>query len=98
MDQDPRYVEFGRWREAHDAVLDRVRSLERHYEGLAGAEQIHVELEARINRLEQSGRNHITSEQARRDKAWVVILALISGLVLPLVVGALLTFFHLHNI
>lgn len=92
-----RFVSYDRWHEAHQAVLDRLRALESFATDMRGAEQTHQAMRDRIQALEQSGRNHIAGERTVRDRAWLFLIAVLSGLVFPLVAGAIITFLHLRS-
>jgi ferric-dicitrate binding protein FerR (iron transport regulator) len=93
-----RAVEWGRYDAEHQEVLRRIGDLERRMESLRGAEQEHASLEQRLSILENEYGAERQSEKNRRDRAWVLILAVVSGIVFPLVVGAVLTLFHLHSL
>lgn len=92
-----RFVSYDRWQEAHQAVLDRLANVERFANELRGAEQQHTAIYDRLRALEQAGRNHSAGERTVRDRAWLFLIAILSGLVFPLVAGAIITFLHLRS-
>lgn len=94
---DARYVTFGRWDAEHRALLARVGALEAFATALRNAEGIHTELEARLTELEHAGKDKAEHERGRRDRAWLVALGLMTGVVFPLLVTALLTWLHLRS-
>lgn len=93
----PQFVSYDRWHEAHQAVLDRLTGLERFQNELRGAESEHTAMYDRIRALEQTGRNHVAGERTIRDRAWLFLIAIMSGLVFPLLAGAIITFLHLRS-
>lgn len=51
----------------------------------------------RLARLESKHETDASSLQARRNRMWVVLLTLLTGLVCPVIVTALIAFLHLHT-
>ena len=95
---DERYVTWGRWEEAHTGLVRRVWDLEQAIRGLAGAETIHGSLSNRITSLEDTMKNSGTERAARRNRAWVIILAVMTGIVFPLVLSTVITILHLRSL
>ena len=95
---DEGYVTFGRWQEAHDGTLRRLAALEAFQRELAGAETAHESMTARITALEQAGKSEETSERGRRDRVWLIVLGIMTGVICPLIVTTLVAWFHLHAV
>jgi hypothetical protein len=93
---DERGVTWGRYDAEHRALLDRVAEVERFTATLRNAETIHAEILARIGELEAAGRDKATREHSRRDRLWVIVLTVMSGVVAPLVVTSVLAWIHLR--
>lgn len=95
----PRYVSYDRWEAEHAGLVRRVAILERQSTELAGSERIHRELTDRISALEKSSeeqwKDQRTQEAEHRSKIWQAILAVVTGLVLPLVLLGAAAIFHL---
>lgn len=94
---EPRYVSYDRWDEAHRATLDRLTRMERATDALAGAEQVHESIEARLKVLEDAHEGEQESERSRRDRIWVLGLTLVSGVIFPVLVTAVIAFLHLKS-
>jgi hypothetical protein len=97
-DGSPRYVTFDRWDEAHRAMLQRVGVIEETIKRYTGAEQIHEALAARISTLEQAGKAGEASEQGRRDRLWIIVIGMMTGIVCPLIVTTIITWLHLKTL
>ena len=89
------YVSYDRWEAEHAALVERVFNLEQHYDKLRGAEQEHTAIRDRIAALEQAGRNHVAGTRTRWDRIWLMGLAVLSGIVFPILAGALIAWAHL---
>ena len=94
--EDGRYLTRELFYAEHEELTARVASLETEARSLSGAEQVHQTLTARITALEQEAHHDQAAEQSRRDRLWVLALTLISGVVFPILVTAVLTYLHLH--
>jgi hypothetical protein len=94
---DERYVSWGRWDAEHHALVARVAGLERFAEDLRDAESIHASLIARIGELEHAGKDKAVRDTGRRDRLWLIVLTVMSGIVAPLVVTSLIAWLHLRN-
>ena len=94
---DARYVTWGRWQAEHHALTDRVVTLEVRAEALRNAEGIHAELEARLGELEHAGRDKAEHDRGRRDRLWLVALGLMTGVIFPLLVTAMIAWLHLRS-
>lgn len=97
MVRESEFLGLAQWREAHAAVLDRISTLERHDEEMRGAEQEHQRFRERLALLEKAGSNHVAEEKARRDRLWLLLIGVITGLVCPLVVTTVIAYFHLRS-
>ncbi|HYK70417.1 MAG TPA: hypothetical protein VEV45_20905 [Streptosporangiaceae bacterium] len=97
-DAAPRYVSYDRWDATNQEITRRLGALERDAIGLRGAEQEHRSLEDRLDALEGASREHETSMRGRRDRAWVIVLAVTTGIVCPLIVTAVITLIHLRSL
>ena len=91
------YVEYGRWDEAHRATLLRLMGVEQQLHELAGAEQVHRSLTDRLKALEEAGTAEEAAGRGRRDRLWTLAIVLVSGVVFPLLVSALVTYLHLRS-
>ena len=89
------YVGFGRYDAEHQALVERVTTLERHSEQLRGAEQEHRAIIDRIAVLEQTGKADMASERSRRDRLWLIVIGMMTGIVCPLIVTSIITWLHL---
>jgi hypothetical protein len=94
---DGKFVTWDRWDATNQAMTLRVEVLERHSEELRGAEAEHRTLEDRITSLEQATRSDQASDSARRDRIWVLVITVVSGVVFPILVTALITFLHIKS-
>ena len=94
---DARYVTWGRWDAEHRALLARVGALEAFAAALRNAESVHAELENRLDELEHTGKDKAEHGRERRNRLWLLVLAVMTGVVAPLVVTALLTWLHLRG-
>ena len=97
MQRDEDFVTWGRWQEAHESNLRRLDKLERGLGELSGAEQVHETLEARITNLEDTAKAEESGKLSRKDRLWVIALAVTSGVVFPILVSAVYTLFHLRK-
>jgi|SRR6516162_4729814 hypothetical protein len=99
--QDGRYLTRELFWSEHAALVARIDTLERLARELAGAEHIHQELTARIARLEQETeerwKNQQESADTRKTRIWQAVLAVVTGLVLPLGVLGILALVHLSG-
>ena len=93
---DARYVTWGRWDAEHRALLARVGVLEAFATALRNAEGIHTELEARLTELEHAGKDKAEHGRERRDRLWLLVLGVATGVVAPLVVTAVIALLHLR--
>ena len=94
---DERGVSWGRWDAEHRALAARVGALEAFATALRNAEGIHTELEARLTELEHAGKDKAEHGRERRDRLWLLVLGVATGVVAPLVVTAVLTWLHLRS-
>ena len=62
---------------------------------LRGAEEEHRSIEDRLAVLERAGQNHVAAERGRRDRTWLIVIAILTGLVMPLIVTTVVTYLHL---
>jgi hypothetical protein len=92
----PRWVEYGRWDEAHRATLARLIAIENDLHDLRGAEQVHRLLDERISVLESAGKTEQHDQAVRRDRRWAVALTVAAGIVCPLVVTTIIAWLHLR--
>ncbi len=82
--RDERYVTWGRWDEAHARLRDQLDALRAWArDELAGIGQ-------RVGALE-------AAEGKRRDHRWALALALLTGLLLPLIVAAVAAWTAAHG-
>ena len=97
--RDGRYLTRELFYAEHAALIARVAELEQATRELAGAERIHRELADRISSLEKDTEEQWKSQQTaqaeRRSKVWQTVLAIVTGLVLPLVLLGAAAIFHL---
>lgn len=93
---DGGFVSWDRWDAEHRALLQRVQELETGAGELRGAEQVHRTLEARITAIESRDRDHQAADRTRRDRLWLLVLGLTTGVVAPLLVTTLITFLHIR--
>jgi hypothetical protein len=82
---DGRYVTWDRWDAEHRALADRVHELE----GQA--------LASRVATLEQRDEAVRTASTSRRNRLWLITLAVMTGLVCPLIVTTIITLAHLRG-
>ena len=94
-DSNHDYVSWGRWDATNQALTLRVNDLEQEMRGLAGAEQVHSSLADRLVALEKAGKEEHESDTTRRDRIWLLVLTMFSGIVFPILVTAVITFLHL---
>ena len=86
---DTEFVTFGRWQAEHDRLRDQLRDTD-------------VRVEQQIAALRADFEEFVTTTRAglsrRRDRQWTLIIAFVTGLVLPLLVLAVvaLATTHLH--
>jgi len=92
------FVEYGRWDEAHRALVARVIAAENDLHSLRGAESEHRALADRIGALEHESEQRQEGQDVRRNRVWLIILAVMSGLVCPVVVTAVITWLHLRSV
>lgn len=97
MERDENYVTWGRWQEAHESNLRRLDRLEKSMNGLAGAENVHESMKARITALEQARIAESQGGQERKGRIWVIVVGLMTGIVCPLIVTSVLTVAHLRG-
>jgi hypothetical protein len=95
---DERYVTFGRWDEAHQSNLRRLSALEEFAREMSGAETAHESIKARITDLEEANKAVRTGEQGRRDRLWIIVIGLMTGIVCPLAVTTIITWLHLKSL
>ena len=91
------YVGFGRYDAEHHALVQRVGDLEADARTLRGMERMGETLAARITVLEQDAHHDQAAERTRRDRLWVLALTLVSGVVFPILVTAMITYLHLKS-
>lgn len=91
------HVSWDRFDATVEAINRRLGDLEQRTGHLGGAEQEHLAMGARITALELAAKDETAAERGRRDRAWVLGLALVSGLVLPLLTTAVIAFLHLRS-
>ena len=90
-------VNWGRYDAEHRAMLDRIGVLEQFTKTIRDAEVIHADFQNRITELEHSAREELARGRSRRDRAWLIVLGLITGIVCPLVLAAVFTLLHLRG-
>lgn len=93
---DERSVSWGRWDAEHRALAARVGALEAFAAALRNAEGIHAELEGRLAELEHEDKDQAEHGRERRNRLWLLVLGLATGVVAPLVVTAVLAWLHLR--
>ena len=93
---DERGVSWGRYDAEHGALLIRIAALEVRAEELRGQEEMHRALDARVAALEAASHAGQASDRQRRDRLWLIVLGLTTGIVCPLVVTALITLLHIR--
>lgn len=93
---DGRYVTWDRWDAEHAALRERVSVLERFAEARRGLEAQVAAIVDRISDLEAGRKEETASDEQRRNRAWMIGLAVLTGLICPLVVTTVITVLHLH--
>jgi hypothetical protein len=96
--QPQQYVTYVLFSEVRAALVQRIEVLERRAEALAGAQQVHAEIDHRVAALEQAARNHVTVTSKKRDRRWVIVIGVMTGIICPLIVTVLLSVLHLRNL
>ena len=91
-----RFVDLGQFAEFRESVLTRLVMTENDLHGLRGAEQEHRAMEDRLAVLEQASREHGAEQRGRRDRLWVIVIGLTTGIVCPLIVTTAITWLHLR--
>jgi len=91
------FVSWGRYDAEHHALVQRVGDLEADARTLRGMERMGETLAARITVLEQDAHHDQAAERTRRDRLWVLALTLVSGVVFPILVTAMITYLHLKS-
>jgi hypothetical protein len=94
MSYPERYVSYDRWEAEHAALARRVTVLEQFADRLSGAEQEHRSMNDAIADLQSDLKEAGAAEHARRDRQWLIAMALLSGIVLPLILTTVLTWLH----
>jgi len=97
-DATPRYVSWDRWDATNAEINRRLIRLEAIAERRAGIEEEFRALEERVDQLEHASKERQASQQGRRDRAWVIVLAVTTGIVCPLIVTAVITLIHLRSL
>lgn len=97
-DNNGGFVSWGRYDAEHRALEQRVGTLERLADGLRGSEVAHKALSDRISAIELTLHHDTQHEDEERNRRWLVIAAVISGFILPLVVSTVVTLLHLHTL
>lgn len=92
------HVSWDRFDATIQALTRRTEVLEHQAESLRGAETEHEAMEARIAALEHAGHEETEHERGRRDRAWVIGLAIVTGLVMPILTTAVVAFLHLRSV
>ena len=98
-DTDP--VTYGRWQEAHQALTERVTDLETEVRETNWRALV-ADVENRLRAVETAVAGMAGADQAaatrRRDRQWALMIAFLTGLILPLLILAVvaLTSAHLH--
>jgi hypothetical protein len=80
------------------AVERRLGVNEDRLEALRGAEQEHRAIEDRLAVLEQAGKSEQATESGRRDRLWLIVIGLMTGIVCPLIVTSVITWLHLKSL
>jgi hypothetical protein len=96
-DENHTFVSWGRYDAEHQAVLGRIVLLEQQATALRNSESVHNDFQNRITELEQLSREELSRGRSRRDRAWLIVLGLMTGIVCPLVLAAVFTLLHLHG-
>ena len=91
-----RFVDMGQFAEFRESVLTRLVMTENDLHGLRGAEQEHRAIIDRIAVLEQTGKADMASERSRRDRLWLIVIGMMTGIVCPLIVTTAITWLHLR--
>lgn len=94
-DGDDHPVSFGRWQEAHQALSDRIRAVERDLEASQWQAEI-ATARRRLDDLEEGQRALREGQARRRDRQWTLLVAFLTGLVLPLLVAAVVAVASSH--
>jgi hypothetical protein len=94
---DGRFVTWDRWDAEHHALLERVYLLEQQATALRNSESVHSDFENRITDLEHLSREELTRGRSRRDRVWLIVLSVMSGVVLPLILTGVFTLLHLRS-
>jgi hypothetical protein len=94
---DGKFVTWDRWDATTEAIEQRIAVLERHSEELRGAEAEHTAFNDRLARLEEAHKLDEAGDRSRRDRIWVLSLTVISGMVFPILVTAVITFLHIKS-
>jgi len=84
------YVTWGRYDAEHQAVMERLTRLEGLAAGLTAPAAEMRSLGERLGRLESAG-------VKRKERAWLVTVTVLAGLVCPVVVTAIITVLHLSK-
>jgi hypothetical protein len=90
------YVSWGRYDAEHQALLGRVSSLEELARSLGGVDQTYQSLRDKIAELEEAGRAEKAGERTRRERGWLIVVGLLTGIVCPLIVTSVITILHLR--
>src|SRR6516164_3830599 len=78
------YVSWGRYDAEHQALIQRVSALEELAKSLGGVDQTYQSLRDKI------------AERTRRERAWLIVVGLLTGIVCPLIVTSVITILHLR--
>jgi Flp pilus assembly protein TadB len=98
-DNEP--VTWGRWNEAHTALISRVSDLEEQNRrqfarieaderAVASAEENRRDLSEQVARMREQ-------DESRRGRTWTLVTILLTSLALPLLVVLITVWFHLRS-
>lgn len=92
------YVSWGRYDAEHRALAQRVEEMAQVVNGLRGVEVAHKALSDRIDAIALALHHDAQHGDEERNRRWLVIAAVVSGFILPLVVSTIVTLLHLHTL
>jgi len=83
-------VTWGRWQEAHQALLARVTRLEAALGALGDPAATHQRLQEEIDRLREGGEH-------RRNRAWTLVTLCLAGVAAPILVALITVGLHIGS-
>ena len=92
------FVEYGRWDEAHRALMARVLTLENELHDMRGGAGDRAALASRVAALEEAAAAEHTEQAGRRNRRWAIAIAAATGIVCPLIVTTILAWIHLRAV